>query len=118
MSIIDDLLVNTPEPQRKALEKIRRRVLALCPDAKEVQSYGMPGFSYRGKYLLAFANFKDHMSLFPGAEPIETFAKDLTAYKTSKGTIQFSVEQPLNDELLDAIIASCMNRIDNAAGSR
>lgn len=118
MSIIDQALSSVPEPQRQSLEYIRQLVIEQCPDAQEVITYGMPGFKYRGKYLLAFANFSDHMSLFPGAEPVELLADELKAYKTSKGTIQFTIEQPLSDELLRNIIALCMRRIEEATGSR
>lgn len=84
----------------------------LCPDAEEVKTYGMPGFKYKGKYLLSFAAFKDHLSLFPGAEAPAQLEEKLTAYRRSKGTIQFTLEQPLPDDLLREIILLCKTRND------
>lgn len=115
MSVIDELLAHVPQSHRIQLEHIRKLVHRECPDAEEVITYGMPGFKYRGKYLLSFANFKDHMSLFPGAEPIEVFAHELAGYKTSKGTIQFTLEHKLSDGLLVNIILLCKERIERSA---
>ncbi len=115
MSIIDTLLADVKEPERSELERIRRLVLAQCPVAEEVMTYGMPGFKYKTKYLVSFAYFKDHLSLFPGSEPIELLANELKQYKTSKGTIQFTCDHPLSDELVNDIISLCMQRIDAKA---
>lgn len=112
MSIIDDLLVDIPADHRKELERIRTIIKQVCPDAKEVMTYGMPGFKYRGKYLISFANFKDHMSLFPGAEPIERLKDELKTYKTSKGTVQFTLDNNISDNLVKRIVQLAMSRID------
>lgn len=112
MSVIDELLNEAPEPQRKTLERIRDIVKLICPGAKEVITYGMPGFTYQGKYLIAFGNFRNHMSLFPGSEPIEQLKESLTGYKTSRGTIQFTLEHRLTDGLVQNIVELCMARIE------
>ena len=70
MSVVDDYLKNLPEPQKAELERIRKIVKQTVPEAEEVISYGVPGFKYKGKYLITFAAFKDHLSLFPGSAPI------------------------------------------------
>lgn len=110
MSIIDDLLSESEPAQRTELERIRRVVHELCPDAEEVKTYGMPGFKYRGKYLLSFAAFKDHLSLFPGAEPTAVLEEKLKEYRFSKGTIQFTPDNPLPDDLLTEIVLLCKQR--------
>jgi uncharacterized protein YdhG (YjbR/CyaY superfamily) len=115
MSVIDDLLEKTEPPERIELERIRRFVHAVCPECMEIQTYGMPGFKYKGKYLLSFGAFEDHMSLFPGAEPIELLKAKLQSYHLSKGTIQFTLEDPLPDDLLTEIIELCKARIDTKA---
>lgn len=112
MSVIDELLEKVDPAQRSELERIRNITKKLCPEATEVMTYGMPGFKYKDKYLLSFAGFKDHMSLFPGSEPLETLKAKLGDHITSKGTIQFTLEQPLSDEVLTEIIEICKHRID------
>jgi len=111
MSVIDELLENVKPDQRTALEHIRQLVSFVTPDADEVMTYGMPGFKYKGKYLISFAAFKDHMSIFPGAEPIDVLKDELRAFKTSKGTVQFTLEQPIPDDLLLKIIRLSKDRI-------
>lgn len=115
MSIIDELLADVPAAQRQELERVRRIVKTECPDAEEVKTYGMPGFKYKGKYLLSFANFKDHMSLFPGSDPVGNLALELEKYKTSKGTIQFTLDHNISDELVAQITQLCIQRIDGQA---
>ena len=104
MPTIDDYLARLSPPQKAALERIRAIVHHMVPDAQEVISYGMPGFKYQGKYLLGFWAFKDHLSLFPTAGPIEALKDKLANFVTAKGTIQFSLEHPLSKELITEII--------------
>ena len=112
MSLIDDYLRNVDDDRRAALERVRRIVSKTVPEAEEVISYGMPGFKYKKKYLFGFAPFKDHMSIFPAAEPLATMADQLKDFKTSKGTIQFTLEKPIPEEIITGLLAIRMKAID------
>ena len=68
----------------------------------------MPVFRLSGKYVIGMSVFKNHMSVFPGSEPIEAYKKELEAFKTSKGTIQFTVKNPIPEDLLKKIIKRCV----------
>ena len=60
----DEYLAAVPEPARSTLKKVRAAIRAAAPaEAREVISYGMPTFQYRGM-LIAFAAFPKHCSLF------------------------------------------------------
>lgn len=111
MSVIDERFLGLSPTDRVALQHVRETVLTIAPNAEEVITYNMPGFKYRGKYLVAFESFKDHLSLFPGAA-ISMFTNELKDFKTSKGTIQFTVEKPLPDEVLRSIIRYRVQEID------
>lgn len=111
MSIVDDYLANLSNPQKQILNQVRKIVDQVVPDAQEVITYGMPGYKYKGKYLIAFAVFKNHMSIFPGAEPVEVLKSKLTKYKTSKGTVQFTVDNPLTDEIITELLNIRLSRI-------
>ena len=105
---IDEYLLDVPENQRTALEELRQIIRETAPDAEEVISYGMPAFKYYGM-LIYFAAFKNHCSLFAAnATMIEDLYPELKAYKTSKGTIQFTPEKPLPVGLVQKIILSRM----------
>ena len=104
MSVIDDYLKDVAEPQRQQLERIRRIVKQTVPDAEEVISYGMPGFKYNKKYLIGFAEFKDHMSIFPASNPVETLKDKLSKFKISKGTIQFTIDNPVPEPIIKEVL--------------
>ncbi len=104
MSVIDEYLKNIPEPQKAELERIRQIVHKAVPDAVEVMTYGMPGFKYENKYLVAFNALKDHLSLFPAAAPIEALRDKLGDYSLSKGTIRFTLDNPLPEALIKEIL--------------
>jgi uncharacterized protein YdhG (YjbR/CyaY superfamily) len=105
MSVIDDYLAKVDEPQKSALERVRAIVRQAAPDAEETISYAMPAFKYKGQPLVYFAPFKDHMSLFPTSAPTEILKDKLKDFKVSKGTVQFTVDNPLPEELIKEIVA-------------
>jgi uncharacterized protein YdhG (YjbR/CyaY superfamily) len=105
---IDAYLALQPENVQIALEKMRTIIRATAPAAEEVISYGMPAYKYHGM-LVYFAGFKNHYSLFPGnASLIATMAEELKGYKTSKGTIQFTLDKPVPVALIKKIVKARM----------
>ena len=72
--------------------------------------YGIPTFvlkeGRKTKNLFHYGGFKTHVSLFPGAEAIEIFKKDLKTYETSKGTVKFLLGKKLPATLIKKIIKS------------
>ena len=99
---VDEYMSLQPEAVILALENIRQIVKTLAPQAQEVISYGMPVFKYYGM-LLGFAAFKNHCSFFPGGV-VEYFKNDLKDFKISKGTIQFTVDKPIPNALIEKIV--------------
>jgi len=112
MSKIIDFISKIEEPQKSEMLNVYGLVKETVPDATDNIGYGMPVFKYKGKYLIGFSAFKDHLSIFPGPEPIEKFKTELTDFKTSKGTIQFTIEKPLPDKLLKDIITERVRLIE------
>lgn len=102
---VDAYLAAVPEPARSTLEKMRALIRSTAPaEATEAIGYGMPTFRYKGA-LVAYAAFKHHCSLFPmNASLVEAFKEELKEYKTSKGTIQFTVDKPLPAALVKKLV--------------
>ena len=101
---IDDYMAYQPEKVRETLENLRQIIRETAPEAEEVISYGIPAYKYHGM-LVYFAAYKKHCSLFGGTGSLTEEMKDeLKAYKTSKGTIQFTVEKPLPGDLVRHIV--------------
>ena len=112
MSVIDDYFEPLNQPEREALERVRRIIKQTAPEAEEVISYGMPGFKYKGKYLFGFAPFKNHLSLFPASEPIAVMGEKLKSFKLSKGTIQFTHDHQVPEDLIVDLVHIRMKAID------
>lgn len=115
MTVIDDYLETLSADERAALDHIRLLAYQYVPDITETIGYGMPVLQYKGKYLIGFSNFKRHLSVFPGAEAIELMKDKLTAYTCSKGTVQFTIEHQISDELLSEMIQVRVRSIDASA---
>ena len=112
MSAIDEYLAGVEEPRRSALEHIRGVVRAEVPDADEGTSYGMPAFKFAGRPLVGFVAAKQHLSLFPFSPAvIDALADRLDGFELSKGTIRFSVERPIPDDVIRDIVALRMDEI-------
>jgi uncharacterized protein YdhG (YjbR/CyaY superfamily) len=112
MSVVTDYLNQLNDVEKPILTRLRELVYELVPDAEDAFSYGIPTYRYKGKYMIGFASNKKFMSIYPGAEVISAFRKELAPYKLSKGTISFTVENPLPDELLRNIIQLCRDGIE------
>lgn len=113
MSEVEAYLAALPDERRAALERLRRLVRATSPDAVEGFGYRMPGFKYRGRPLIYFASFKDHLSIFAvGYEPINRHREELADFELRAGTIHFQPEKPLPDKLLKTMIRERMADIE------
>lgn len=63
----------------------------------------MPTF-YQNGNLVYFAAFKNHIGFFPTASGVREFEDELTAYKHSKGAIQFPKDKPLPLKLVKKMV--------------
>jgi uncharacterized protein YdhG (YjbR/CyaY superfamily) len=100
---IDEYIASFPEDIQTKLQKMRSVIQAAAPEATEKISYQMPTFYLNGN-LVHFAAFKRHIGFFPTPSGIEHFMDEVWAYRTSKGTIQFPMDQPIPFDLVDKIV--------------
>lgn len=103
---IDGYLAGLDEPKRSTLAELRRTILGIIPDAEQCISYGMPAFKLNGKTVAGFAAFKNHLSYLPHSSLVFTeLGDDLAGYVTTKGSLHFSVDAPLPEDLVAKLIA-------------
>jgi uncharacterized protein YdhG (YjbR/CyaY superfamily) len=100
---VDEYIAGFTGDTRKKLEALRAAIRAAAPGAQETISYHMPAYMQGGP-LVYFAAFKTHIGLFPTGEGVEAFRAELTGYKTSKGTVQFPLDEPLPLDLVDRMV--------------
>jgi uncharacterized protein YdhG (YjbR/CyaY superfamily) len=102
---VEDYLAALPEEQRIALEKLRKTIRAAAPKATETISYQMPAFKQDGRFLVSYAAFKDHCSLYPASTAVmETLGDELEPYFSGKGTLRFRADEPIPAALVRKIV--------------
>lgn len=94
---------SAPETVRPMLELLRDTIKQIVPEAQETIKYHMPTFTLKGN-LVHFAYFKNHLGFYPTPAPIQAFRQELSRYHTSKGAIQFPLDQPLPLPLIRQIV--------------
>jgi uncharacterized protein YdhG (YjbR/CyaY superfamily) len=100
---IDEYISSYPKGTQKILQEIRRTIKKVVPKAEEAISYQIPTFKLNGN-LVHFAAFKNHIGFYPGARAIIDFKKEIAAYKSSKGAIQFPFDKPIPLTLIRKIV--------------
>lgn len=100
---IDAYIEQYPQDVQQILQKIRAVIQEAAPQAEEKISYGMPGFAYHGA-LVWFAVHTRHVGFYPTAAGVEAFKQELFAYKTTKGAVQFPLDQPIPYDLIRRIV--------------
>jgi len=99
-----DAYISAFMPEVQALlQQLRATIHAAAPDAEETISYGMPAFRQKVT-LVYYAGYKNHIGFYPTSAPIAHFADELKRYKTSKGAIQFPLDQPLPEKLIKRMV--------------
>jgi uncharacterized protein YdhG (YjbR/CyaY superfamily) len=116
MTAMDDYLDGLPPEQKTALARVRAVVEGVAPEAEEGVSYGMPAYLYAGRPLLGFRAAKRHLSVFPfSPAAIEAVKDRLGGFDLSKGTIRFSPDSPVPDDVLADLVRA---RKEEIAGRR
>lgn len=100
---IDQYIHGFPEPVQDLLSELRTTIRSAAPQAIEKISYQMPTFYLYGN-LVHFAAFKHHIGFYPTPSGITAFQQELKIYTTSKGAIQFPIDQPLPLKLIKKIV--------------
>lgn len=101
---IDEYIAGFPKDTQKILERVRAAIKKAVPEAEETISYSMPTFTLRGRYLVYFAGFKNHIGFYPIPEGITAFKKELSVYKTGKGSVRFPLDEPMPLRLITKIV--------------
>jgi uncharacterized protein YdhG (YjbR/CyaY superfamily) len=100
---IDEYIAGFPEEVQEILHQVRMTVKEAAPDAEEVISYSMPAFRQNG-IVVYFAAFKNHIGFYALPSGNEAFRKELSAFKTGRGSIQFPLDKPMPLDLIRQIV--------------
>src|SRR6187401_1359047 len=101
---VREYVASKPKESRASLEAVRRAILKALPNAQEGLAYQMPAYTLNGVSVLYFAGWKSHYSLYPASDAlVEAFAKQLSPYEHSKGTLKFPLSEPVPVRLIERI---------------
>jgi uncharacterized protein YdhG (YjbR/CyaY superfamily) len=100
---IDEYIAQQPADVQPILQQIRSVIREVAPEATEKISYQMPTFYLNGN-LVHFAAYKQHIGFYPTPSGAEQFEQELSAYKRSKGAVQFPLDQPMPYELIRRMV--------------
>ena len=101
---VDEYIASQPDSVQGVLERVRSTIRKAVPEAEEVISYKIPTYKLPGGPVLYFAGWKQHFSLYPAtANVVEAFRDEIAPFVVSKGTIRFSLSQPVPVKLIGRI---------------
>jgi uncharacterized protein YdhG (YjbR/CyaY superfamily) len=106
-----EYITSFPKEQQKLLINLRKAIKKQANDAEEIISYNMPAYKYQGKILVYFAGYARHIGFYAMPGPIANYKKELKGYKTSKGTVQFPIGEPIPAGLVGKLIKYRMKEI-------
>ncbi|HEU5051864.1 MAG TPA: DUF1801 domain-containing protein [Hanamia sp.] len=101
---IDEYISSFPASTSKLLKQVRMIVRKAAPKAEETISYGMPAFKYKGRVIIYFAGYKNHIGVYATPSAHEAFKKELSVYKQGKGSVQFPLVEPLPLDLISRMV--------------
>lgn len=100
---VDEYIATFPADTQIALQEVRKTIQSIAPQASEVISYGMPAYKLNG-ILVYFAAFKKHIGFYAIPHTHEAFRKELSKYKTGKGSVQFPLDKPMPLDLIKRMV--------------
>jgi uncharacterized protein YdhG (YjbR/CyaY superfamily) len=92
------------EEVRDGFIQLHQLILETARSAISVMSYGMPAIKLEG-IVVYYASWEKHYAIYPMPSALKAFATKLSAYKTSKSTIQFPHGEPIPAALIREIVA-------------
>lgn len=101
---IDEYIETFPENIQAVLHQVRKTIKAAAPKAGEKISYGIPTFTMNGKYLIYFAGWKSHISIYPIPVGDDAFNQEVAPYVSGKGTLKFPLDKPIPLKLITKIV--------------
>lgn len=112
---IDEFLSGQPPAARAALEHLRSTIARAAPEAVESIAYGVPAFRYRGRPLVSFGATTSHLAFYVQSPMVlDAHRDELGGWATSKGTIRFSPQTPIPDDLVTRLVRARMAETDLA----
>jgi len=114
MHEVDEYIAALSGPNKAEFVRIGRIVQEIVPQVEQGVSYAMPAYLYKGKALLSTMVCKKHLGMYPYSGKVIAALQDLLQdFVTTTGSIHFSAEHPLPEELIRRVIEGRMREIES-----
>jgi len=109
---VDDYIARCPADARNQLSKVRAAIRSTVPDATELISYKMPGYSYEGyEYggIVAWFGLQSrHIGLYLRPPTIADHPKELKGYSTTKSAVHLPLERDVPIALVKKLVLASL----------
>ncbi|WP_426004945.1 iron chaperone [Paenarthrobacter sp. NyZ202] len=102
---VDAYIALQPDDVQAVLHEIRRTIHDAVPDAGEMISYDIPTVTLGGRYVVYFAAWKHHISVYPVPHADKELASELEPYLAGKGTLKFVLAKPIPYGMIGRVAA-------------
>lgn len=106
----DEYIHSFPQDVATILEKIRKTIRKVVPDAVETIRYNIPTFDVDGEHLVFFAGWKEYISLYPVPEGNKAFQEKIAPYKKEKSTLRFPLNNPIPYDIVEDLVTLLLKR--------
>ena len=108
---IDDYSKEYSLSKQRIINKLRKAISSVVPNALETMQYGIPTFTLSGKSLVHFAVFEKHVGFYPTPSAVSAFKEELSTHIHANGSIQFSLDKPIPFDMIKRIVLFRVNEI-------
>ena len=113
---VDAYIAALPTERSAVLEQLRSTIRQVAPHAYEGIAYGMPAFYIDGRFLVSYAAFKNHFSLFPATDAIVSRLGDrVQSHLSGRGTLKFTAARPLSHDTVADIVRIRLEEVGRPA---
>lgn len=103
ITTVEDYIKSVPLAHQKGFLELHQTIMKAAPDAESCMSYGMPAIKSNG-IVVYYANWEKHYAIYPMPSALKAFADQVTAFTTSKSTIQFPHGKKIPKKLITDIV--------------
>lgn len=102
---VEEYLGGLEPAPRRGVEQMREVIRAAAPHATEVIAYDMPAMRDDGRFLVSYAAYAKHWSLFPADQVVlGELGDEARQYARGKGTFRFPMKAGLPLDLVRRIV--------------
>ena len=105
---VDDYIDSQSEKAQLILHELRSLIKEAVPETVEIQNYKVPSFTLipgtKPEQQMMIVAYAKYVSFYPFEATIDHFADELKNFDLGKGTVKFTFDKPLPQELIKRMV--------------